>query len=367
MRPPAHEVNDALSARNVFCVARHPPPESPASLVFTGLSCFQSHQSRYKQLSNCPDCAEMTQRKYHLPDLDLLRSFEAVARQGSFTRAAEELSLTQSAVSRQIAQLEQSTNLKLFQRLHRRIEMTNEALALFGVVTQGLDAIQGCLASLQMAPDFPQITIATSVSFSYFWLMPRLEIFNRQHPEIDIRIIASDQRVDLRRQEADVFVLYGQDGAELLPLTPLFEEKVYPVCSPGFLASHQGLSALPDLLGKTLLHLDGGGNLWGAVDWPIWLESQGVVGKTARPGIRLNSYPMVIQAAESGRGIALGWSYIVDDLVACGRLLRPFKQALTTGQTYYLGASEEASKRPEVAAFIDWISSEVNQTRTPLA
>ncbi len=96
--------------------------------------------------------------------------------------------------------------------------------------------------------------------------------------------------------------------------------------APDFLAAHHGISALPDLLGKTLLHLDGGGNLWGAVDWPIWLESQGVIGKTARSGIRLNSYPMVIQAAESGRGIALGWSYIVDDLVACGRLARPLKE-----------------------------------------
>ncbi len=309
----------------------------------------------------------MNQQKYQLPPLDLLRSFEAVARHGSFTLAAQELCLTQSAVSRQIALLEKSTSLKLFRRLHRRIELTREGLALFGAVTQGLDAIQGCLASLQTAPDFPQITVAASVSFSYFWLMPRLEIFNRQHPEIDIRIIASDQRVDLRRQEADVFVLYGQDGADLLPRTPLFEEKVYPVCSPGFLAAHPGISALTDLLAKTLLHLDGGGNLWGAVDWPIWLESQGVIGKTARPGIRLNSYPMVIQAAESGRGVALGWSYIVDDLVACGRLAKPLKETLSTGQTYYLGASEKASKRPEIVAFIDWICSEVAQNRALLA
>ena len=309
----------------------------------------------------------MTQRKYDLPTLELFRSFEAVARHGSFTLAAQELCLTQSAVSRQIGLLEDSASLTLFRRLHRRIELTREGLALFGAVTQGLDAVQGCLASLLTAPDFPQITIAASVSFSYFWLMPRLEIFNRQHPEIDIRIIASDQRVDLRRQEADVFVLYGQDGVELLPRTPLFEERVYPVCSPGFLAAHQGISALPDLLGKTLLHLDGGGNLWGAVDWPIWLESQGVIGKTARLGIRLNSYPMVIQAAESGRGIALGWSYIVDDLVACGRLARPLKEALITGQTYYLGAFEKASRRPEVAAFMRWICSEVAQTSAPLA
>ena len=201
----------------------------------------------------------MTQRKYHLPTLEFFRSFEAVARHGSFTLAAEELCLTQSAVSRQIALLEKGTGLKLFRRLHRRIESTSEGLALFEAVTQGLDAIEGCLVSLQTAPDFPQITIASSVSFSYFWLMPRLEIFNRQHPEVDIRIIASDQRVDPRRQEADVFVLYGQDGVELLPRTPLFEERVYPVCSPGFLAAHQGISALPDLLGKTLLHLDGGG------------------------------------------------------------------------------------------------------------
>lgn len=309
----------------------------------------------------------MSPRKYHLPALDLFRSFEAVARHGSFTLAAQELCLTQSAVSRQIALLEKRRSLKLFRRLHRRIELTREGLALFGAVTQGLDGIQGCLASLQTAPDFPQITIAASVSFSYFWLMPRLEIFNRQHPEVDIRIIASDQRVDLQRQEADVFVLYGQDRAELLPLTPLFEERVYPVCSPGFLLAHQGMSSLPDLLAKTLLHLDGGGNLWGAVDWPIWLESQGVLGKTARSGIRLNSYPMVIQAAESGRGIALGWSYIVDELVACGRLASPFKEALITGQTYYLGAFDAASRRPEVAAFMRWIASEVAQTRAPLA
>lgn len=300
-------------------------------------------------------------KKYPLPPLHLFHTFEAVARRRSFTNAADELCLTQSAVSRQIKQLEDDCGVRLFRRMHRQIELTQEGLTLLGAVTRGLDGLTGSLASFRPAQSYPQITVSASVSFAYFWLMPRLEVFTREHPEVDIRLLASDQRIDLRRDEVDIAVLYGEGSWEGVVTERLFAEKVYPVCSAAYAANHPELETPSDLVGQTLLHLDGGGNLWGAVDWPIWLASQGVTAKPERRGIRLNSYPMVIQAAQAGRGVALGWSYIVDEMVARGQLLRPFGTALETGYGYYVGALENKLSQPAVAAFMQWIKKEFRE------
>ncbi len=298
-------------------------------------------------------------KKYALPSLSLLHTFEAVARRMSFTLAADELCLTQSAVSRQIAALEDDLGRALFLRKHRAIELTAEGRRLFESVTRGLDEIAGCIAGLRRETETPQITVAASVAFSYYWLMPRLERFSERHPDIDLRVLATDQKVDLRKGDVDVAVLYGDGSWAGVGVQRLFGEKVYPVCSPDYLRDHPELLRPSDILDQTLLHLDGGGNIWGAVDWKVWLMRQGVTGQPVRRGVRLNSYPMVLQGAEAGRGVALGWSYITDPMLAEGRLVCPIDKPLTTQQGYYIGASEDAVSVPAVASFFQWIMSEV--------
>ncbi len=299
-----------------------------------------------------------------MPSLSLLQTFEVVARRSSFTLAADEMCLTQSAVSRQIRALEDQLGLPLFRRLHRAIELTSDGRQLYDAVSRGLQEITSCVAGLRSAVEPPQITVAASVAFSYFWLMPRLESFTSRHPDIDLRVLATDQMVDLRHEGVDVAILYGSGQWEGTRTHLLFGERVYPVCSPAYLRDHPELRAPSDMLDQTLLHLDGGGNIWGGVDWRVWLMTQGVAGQPVRRGVRLNSYPMILQAAEAGRGVALGWSYITDPMLTDGRLICPVDKSLETREGYYAGALERVADTPAIALFLQWLRDEAGQVPT---
>ncbi|MEY3961463.1 MAG: hypothetical protein RIR14_2117 [Pseudomonadota bacterium] len=296
--------------------------------------------------------------KYQLPQLDLLHSFEVVARHRSFTLAATELCLTQSAVSRQIKSLEGTLGLRLFHRMNRSIEVTEEGMRLYEAVTQGLDGINSCLSSLRVSAKAPQITVSASVAFAWFWLMPRLESFAALQPEIDLRVLAADQPVLPGTGDVDVAILFGAGSWEGLDARLLFGEKVYPVCSPTYLKDHPEICQPRDLLDQTLLHLEYPRAAAGEVDWRQWLLRQGVNGQPVRRAIRLNSYPMVLQAAEAGRGVALGWSYITDQILAEGRLVCPIEKALETTDGYYVSTSVRSSNDAAISAFLDWIIAE---------
>ncbi len=253
-----------------------------------------------------------------LPSLSLLQTFELAARRLSFTEAAEELCITQSAVSRQIRSLEEQLGVPLFKRLHRALELTPEGKTLFETVTRNLDDLEVSIREIQVVKSFPQLTVGTSVSFAYFWLMPRLAKFSEAHPEIDLRILASDQALDLAKGTADIGVLYGNGQWPGFKSDLLFGEEVYPVCGPAYLEQD----------------------------------------------IRLNNYPMIIQAALGNRGVALGWSYIVDEMVDQGLLIKPLDLNLKTENGYYLVSSKEASPQSAIAAFRNWILEEVRQVHT---
>ncbi|GAW35868.1 glycine cleavage system transcriptional activator [Roseovarius sp. A-2] len=297
-------------------------------------------------------------RKYSLPALSQLHTFEAVSRRLSFTAAADELCLTQSAVSRQIKSLEEDLGRPLFLRKHRAIELTPEGRQLFEAVARGLDEIAGCVADLRTDAGTPQITVAASVAFSYYWLMPRLERFSERCPGVDLRVLATDQKIDLSKGDADIAVLYGDGRWDGVEARHLFGERVYPVCSPGYRRDHPELRRPSDLLDQALLHLEGGGTIWGTVDWQVWLAQKGVTGQPSRRGIRLNSYPMVLQAAEAGRGVALGWSYITDAMLAAGQLVCLFENPLETRFSYYVGTSADKISNPVTSEFTQWMLEE---------
>jgi putative choline sulfate-utilization transcription factor len=298
--------------------------------------------------------------RYRLPPLDQLRTFEAVARHRSFTRAAQELCLTQSAVSRQIKALEEALDLRLFRRLHRAIDLTTEGQRLFDSVTRGLDDISACLSALGAHTKAPQITVSASVAFAWFWLMPRLERFGALQPDVDLRVLATDQPVMPGTGEVDVAVLFGSGQWDGLQSRLLFGERVYPVCSPAWLRDHPALLRPEDLLDQTLLHLEYGKSSFGGVDWRTWLLRQGVNGQPVRRGLRFNSYPMVLQAAEAGQGVALGWSYVTDPLLTQGRLVCPVNRTVETTDGYYLCTSGNPGLSAGTAAFISWIGTEAS-------
>lgn len=302
-------------------------------------------------------------QKYRLPPLDLFRSFEAVARHLSFTVAANELCLTQSAVSRQIGLLEKQLGIRLFRRLHRAIELTPTGQRLLEATSRGLDQIQSCLTDLGAATKSPQITVSATVAFAWFWLMPRLNQFSADHPRFDIRVLATDTQVLPGQGDVDVAILFGSGQWDGIRSRILFRERVHPVCSPRFLSEHPGILRPEDLLSQTLLHLDIDRSVPDPVDWQKWLTSQGVTGQPVLPGLRFNSYPMVLQAAEAGRGVALGWSYIVEPIVASGRLVHTAGGTMETRNGYYLSTSEETANTPETEEFLGWIIAEAAQAQ----
>lgn len=300
--------------------------------------------------------------KYSLPPLDLFHTFEAVARHRSFTLAAGELCLTQSAVSRQIGVLEEALGLRLFHRLHRATELTPEGQRLLESVTRGLDDLATCLAALGAASKATQITVSASVAVAWFWLMPRLERFGALQPDIDLRVLATDQPVLPGAGEVDVAILFGSGQWEGLRARLLFGERVYPVCSPGYLREHPALCRPEDLLDQTLLHLEYGRAGFGGVDWRTFLLRQGVNGQPVRRGLRFNSYPMVLQAAEAGRGVALGWSYVTDPILADGRLICPVERVVETHDGYYLCTSHKGEQSAGITDFLEWIATEAEES-----
>lgn len=297
--------------------------------------------------------------------LTLLQTFEVVARHCSFTRAADELCLTQSAVSRQVKQLEDELGVLVFSRLHRAIELTPAGQKLFASVGRGLREIDNGLHSLRTGTKVPQVTVSASVAFAHFWLLPKLSRFRAIHPEFDLRILANDLPATLRPGDVDVAVLFGRGQWSGIKTQLLFGECVYPVCSPAYMQQHPGLSTPQDLRNHTLLHLDYGASKWGSIDWPGWFAAHGINGQTLPSAIRLNSYPMVLQAAETGQGVALGWSYITDPMLAAGQLVKLAGLEMQTEDGYYLGTFEESESRPEVAAFLNWFKQEAETPAEP--
>ena len=290
-------------------------------------------------------------------DFSLLQAFDTVARMKSFTLAAEDLCLTQSAVSRKIRTLEDQFGFRLFKRLHRAIELTEPGQRLHEVTHRSFDEITTCLAALRPATTV-QITVSASVAFAYFWLMPRLDKWRSSHPDVELRILAADQPAPPKRGDIDVAILFGDGKWTGTQSSLLFCERVYPVCSTGYLNGQAKHLEPNDLLDSTLIHFDYGHTTWGSVTWQHWLATQGVTGRHGKRGIRLNSYPMVLQAAEAGQGIALGWSYITDPMIADGRLVSPFGRALDTEDGYYVCTTANKAIAPAVAQFVEWIRSE---------
>ncbi|MFG6177626.1 LysR substrate-binding domain-containing protein [Halomonas sp. THAF12] len=284
-----------------------------------------------------------------------LRVFEAAARHLSFTAAAQELRSTQSAVSQQVRALEEALDLKLFDRVHRGVRLSEPGQVLFEAVQEGFSTIERTIDRLQQRHRNPRLNILTDFSLASYWLLPRLPVFRRLHPHIDVRIMTNQGGFDWQGQEVDIAIVFGdRRGLEGAPR--LLDEEVFPVCSAGFLEQHGSIDDLDRLGEVPLLTLTADqGQRW--LDWPGYFERMGGRAHLAPSELIFNNYPLLVQAAIAGQGVALGWRGLVDDLIERGMLVGLENLSLGTSSGYGVIDVHPEDRRTAKWAFVDWMLS----------
>ncbi len=284
-----------------------------------------------------------------LPPLNAIRAFEAAARHLSFTKAADELAVTQGAVSHQVKALEAWLGVTLFLRETRAIYLTREGQQYLAPVRAALDAIAEATRRLEVLDPRGPLTVSAIPSFVAKWLLPRLADFRAAHPDIDVRISADDRLVDFARHDVDLAIRMGNGDWPGVEVVKLMDEDLFPVCSPALLAGDPPLRRPEDLAHHTLLHDDM------RQDWRAWLMAAGVAGVDPTRGPGYTDSSMVIQAAVEGQGVALGRSALATADLAQGRLVKPFEVALPASFAYYVALPPGASGNAKVRAFVDWM------------
>lgn len=287
-----------------------------------------------------------------LPPMNTLRAFEAAARHLSFTLAAEELHVTQAAVSHQIRTLEEALGVRLFRRLNRAIRLTEEGQEFVGEVRKALSHLATAVEKLAAPDAGGPLTVSLLPSFASKWLVPRLGRFRAKHPEIDVRISPSTGLTDFQRDDVDMAVRYGKGNYEGLHSVRLMTEDIFPVCSPALMTGQHPLKQPQDLRYHTLLHDDAN------VDWAAWLLMAGVEGVDPRQGPYFTDSGMVIQAAAEGQGVALARGALAAGDIESGRLIRPFDIAIPTEYAYYVVSPKATMHHPKIAAFREWLLEE---------
>lgn len=285
-----------------------------------------------------------------LPSLNGLRAFEAAARHLSFTLAASELNVTQTAISHQIRRLEEELGIQLFIRQNRALALTPEARDYLPGVRAAFNDLRLATDRLLRKDDDKVLTVSTIASLAAKWLLPRLTDFQESHPGIDVRITTSTSLVDFQRDNVDVAIRYGRGQWPGLRADWLMADELFPVCSPSLLRGDKPLRRPEDLKDHVLLHTNV------SDDWRVWLTAAGLsAGISRQPGITFDMTLMTVQAAIDGMGVAMGRTSYVQDDIAKGRLVVPFKIALPADAGFYLVSPDSRREAPKLAAFRQWI------------
>ncbi len=293
-----------------------------------------------------------------LPSLNALRAFECVARHLSVTKAAGELHVTPAAVSLQIKALEADLGAKLVRRDGRSLALTIAGRAGLADLGEGFDRLARAARAMRPDRDRQMLTVSVEPSFAATWLVKRLEGFKRTRPAIDVRIHASMDCADFARDGVDVAIRYGMGDYPGLDVVRLFDDEVFPVCTPALMNGAHPLREPGDLRRHTLLHVDWVPHMGEWPDWSSWLRAAGVDDIDTGRGLRFTDESMALQAAVQGQGIALGNTALVADDLAAGRLVWPFALCLPTMFAYYIVCPEATADDPGIAGFRDWLLAE---------
>ena len=292
-----------------------------------------------------------------IPSLDLLQGFEAAARHLSFTKAGEELFLTQSAVSRQIKELEDQLGVPLFHRRHRALALTDAGQQFYAAAAQVLTTMRTATSRLQAQSGRKPLSVTTTNSFAALWLIPRLAGFTRTHPGVDVRIMAETRVQDLERDGLDLAIRHGPPSLAGPNAVRLFGERVFPVCSPKLLKRNP-LREPADLKNHCLLQYDDPEARHPWLHWKTWLEVAGIPDLRPAGTLSFSGYEQIIPAAIAGHGVALGRSPLVKDSIASKELVAPFKSSADPARAYFAITSRSAAGRREVADFVEWLKEE---------
>ena len=291
-----------------------------------------------------------------LPSLNGLRAFEAAARHLSFTHAAAELNVTQTAISHQIRRLEEELGLRLFIRQNRALALTPQARDYLPGVRAAFNDLKLATDRLLRRDDDQVLTVSTLASLAAKWLLPRLSAFQETHPGIDVRITTSTTLVDFGRGDVDAAIRYGRGHWLGVRSDWLMADELFPVCSPALLTGDKPLRCPQDLANFTLLHSSAGYD----DDWRLWLTAAGLPANISKqPGLSFDLIFMTVQAAIDGIGVALVRTSYVEADIAKGRLLVPFKITLPADAGFYLVSPEARTDPPKLAAFRQWLKASV--------
>ncbi len=297
-----------------------------------------------------------------LPPLDYLLAFETAATCGSFATAARQMNVSETSISRKVRLLELHYDVPLFIRGHRSVSLTPQGQTLLEPVRAAMDRLRDASQGMFSRQRKNTVTLAATNSVAALWLMPRLRRFNRSNARIKIMLVASDSDEECLADNVDLTILRGEGNWPGYASRMLFGETVFPVCSPGYLKKEPdaaGPEALPglDLIEISNLHTE-----W--MNWDDWLGHQGLSGYSIERASLFNTYPLAIQAAVAGIGLALGWGHLVDHLLDSGQLVRPLgASCIRTESGYYLLQREKRKSFHERRVVEQWLLKESTTRR----
>lgn len=301
-----------------------------------------------------------------IPGTGSLRVFEAAGRHLNFTRAAEELHVTPAAVSHQIKEFEEQLDIRLLERTSRSMRLTSAGEILHAAASEALAGLTRAVGQIQRRRDSAALRVTASTSIAARWLVPRLDDFMKTMPGVDVRLDVSDRVREFARDEIDVAIRFGNGNYPGHRADRLFDNTIFPVCSPALLRTKKPLSHPRDLLQHRLIHVDWSapGVMW--PNWRMWMLAAGVTDYQETAGLRLDNSGLALQAAIDGQGVALGDSSLVSDDLAAGRLVQPFAVTIKGPPqfAYYVISPVETQNDPLVRSFRDWILDEA--AKTPL-
>lgn len=301
----------------------------------------------------------MVRRFYDLPPVTSLAVFESAARHCSFTHAASELNVTPGAISRQIRSLEDDLGVPLFLRNNRGVVLTVDGEALFHVLASGFSHVADTVRAIRRGETARRITVGCSDVFGSMWLVPRMPDFWQRYPEIKVDHLITDNTPNLRRAEVELRIRFGSGTWADETSELLFDDRVYPVCSPSFAARHSGAS-LADLADMPLLDVE-----WVATDWLRWEDMLAHVGVPihAVNVRRFGKFSVALQAAMADQGIVIGWHRIVDPLIREGKLVRFSALVMQPPGGYYLTWNTGRTLSQAARQFMQWMEDQAEGER----